>query len=119
MSIGRGSTVAISNKRSRNITVEGHQFKWRATGNDGWISIVIWSAGNIGSRVTASIEYHHEMKKKIDGTYVSKSQLVVTNRIIRAIILYLSADKIVNGTGQKDLGKLEDIIDVSSVLRSK
>ena len=49
--------MTISKKESRNITVDGHEFKWRATGSDGGISIVVWPVKNDDSRVIAHVGY--------------------------------------------------------------
>lgn len=75
--------MAIGKKGSRNINVEGHDFKWRASGNDGWVTVVLWPVKNEDSRIVASIDYHHDMKEVGEGHYTSQSQLVVTNRVIR------------------------------------
>lgn len=109
--------MAVSKKASRNISVEGCDFKWRATGNDGWISIVLWPVSNEDSRVIASIGYHHDVKKVNEGRYTSQGQLVVTNRIIREIILHVGVTKILKNHGQLNVGKVEDFYNVSNALR--
>lgn len=109
--------MAIRKKESRNINVGGHDFKWRATGNDGWISIVVWPVSNEDSRVVASIDYHHDMKQVGEGHYTSQSQLVVTNRIISELILHVGVDKIVENHGQLNIGKIEAFYDVSKAVR--
>jgi len=37
-----------SQKGSRRIVVRAVEYRWRATGNDGYISIGIWPANNTG-----------------------------------------------------------------------
>ena len=110
--------MAVSKKGSRNISVDGHEFKWRATGNDGWISIILWPVSNEDSRVVASIDYHHDMKKVNEGHYSSQGQLVVTNRIIKELILHVGIEKIIASHGQINIGKIEDFYNVSNALRS-
>lgn len=110
--------MAVSKKGSRNISVDGHDFKWRATGNDGWISIVLWPASNEDSRVVASIDYHHDMKQVDEGHYSSQGQLVVTNRIIRELILHVGVANILENHGQLNIGKVEEFYDVSNAIRS-
>ena len=109
--------MAVSKKASRNINVDGHDFKWRATGNDGWISIVLWPVSNENSRVIASVDYHHDMKQVSEGHYTSQSQLVVTNRVIRELILHIGVERILENNGQLDVGKIEKFYDVSNALR--
>jgi hypothetical protein len=109
--------VATSKKGSRNINVDGHDFKWRATGNDGWISIVVWPVSNEDSRVIASIDYHHDMKQVGEGHYTSQSQLVVTNRILRELILHVGVDKILENHGQLNIGRIEKFYDASKAIR--
>lgn len=113
----RNHTMAISKKGSRNITVEGHHFKWRATGNDGWISVTLWPAENESSRVVATIGYHHEMKRVSEGEYISLGQLVVTNRIIKELVLHVGIEKILGNHGVLKVGSLEAFYDVSNALR--
>jgi hypothetical protein len=109
--------MAISKKGSRNITVKDHEFKWRATGNDGWITVIVWPVSNENSRIVASIDYHHDMKKVGEGRYSSQSQLVVTNRIIRELVLHVGIEKILNNQGQLNLGRIEEFYNVSNAVR--
>ena len=37
-----GATMAKSQKGARNIVVDDVRYRWRATGNDDWISLVVW-----------------------------------------------------------------------------
>ena len=110
--------MAINKKGSRKISVDEHDFRWRATGNDDWISIVVWSSENENARVIATVGYHNDMQLSEDGGYSSKSQLLVTNRVIRELILYVGAEKLVNNQGQINIGRIEDFYNVSDALRS-
>ncbi len=47
-----------SHKGSRRILVSGVEFRWRATGNDGYISIGIWPTNNIGPFIQGNLSYH-------------------------------------------------------------
>lgn len=100
--------MAIRKKGSRNISVAGHDFKWRATGNDGWISIVLWPVSNEDSRVVAQLDYHHETKQVEFGTS-PLSQQVVTNRMIRKLILHIGIEKIIRNHGQINVEDVEEI----------
>jgi len=110
--------MAVCKKGSRNISVDNHDFKWHAIGNDGWVSIVLWSVNNKDSRVVASIDYHHDMKQVGEGHISSLSQLIVTNRIIREIILHIGIEKILGNHGQLNIGRVEEFYDISNALRS-
>ena len=110
--------MAVSKKGSRNISIDGHNFKWRATGNDGWITVVLWPVSNEDSRVVASIDYHHSMRKVAEGHYTSDSQILVTNRVIRELILHVGVEKILTNRGQLNAGSIEEFYDVSKALRS-
>lgn len=110
--------MAVSKKGNRNINVEGHDFKWRATGNDGWISIVLWPVNNEGSRVVTSIDYHHDMHKISEGHFASNGQLVVTNRIVRELILHVGVTTILENHGQLNVGSIEEFFDVSNAVRA-
>lgn len=109
--------MTISKKGSRKIIVDAHEFRWRATGNDGWISVVIWPSENDDCRIVSSIKYHNDWKKTDEGEYSSKSQIVVTNRIIRAIILHYGVNELLQHSGQINLTAIEDIYDVSGAVR--
>ena len=73
--------MAVNKKGSRKIVVENHEFRWRATGNDGWITVVIWPVENDSSRVVGTTEYHHDWVKINEDQYSSNSQIVVTNEL--------------------------------------
>lgn len=110
--------MAVSKKGCRNLSVGEHKFKWRATGSDGWITVVLWPVTNEASRVVTHIGYHHDMRKIAEGHYRSESQLLVTNRVIRALILHVGVEKIINNHGQLNVGNIEDFYDVSKSLCS-
>jgi len=109
--------LAVNKKGSRNIFVEGHDFKWRATGNDGWISVALWPVSNEDSLVIANIDYHHDMKQVSEGHFKSQSQLVVTNRVIRELILHVGVEKILENHGPLNIGRIEKFYNVSNALR--
>ena len=110
--------MAISKKGSRRIVVEDTEFRWRATGNDGWISVVIWPTSNDQSRVVTTVGYDQSERRISEEAYSLHSQLVVTNRLIRRLILHLGVDQIVAESRQIDVGALENVIDVSDAVRA-
>lgn len=99
--------------------VDGHEFRWRATGNDGWISIIIWPTENDDSRVIGDVGYHHLWRDNDDGSKSSIGQVVVTNRMIRKIIEYIGPETIVSHKGQMNIGAIEDVFDVREAVRSE
>ncbi|MEM9402384.1 MAG: hypothetical protein AAGA44_07855 [Pseudomonadota bacterium] len=111
--------MAVNTKGSRRIEVEGTEFRWRATGNDGWISIVVWPTENDRTRLVGSIGYHQEAKRVADGHYTLHNQIVVTNRLIRRLILHFGVTPLLEASRQIDAGKLEDIIDFDDAVRAE
>lgn len=108
--------MAVSKKNSRNISVGGHDFKWRATGNDGWISVVVWPVENDDSRAVATVGYHQDWEKVNDSHYTLTGQLIVTNRIVRELILYVGVENFLGNKGQINVGAIEEFYDVSKAI---
>lgn len=78
-----------SQKGSHRIVVGEVEYRWRATGNDGYISIGIWPTNNIGAYIQGSFRYHETWINNSDGSRSSAGgQIVITNRIIERIIAY-------------------------------
>ncbi len=110
--------MAVSKKGSRKIVLEGHEFRWRATGNDGWITVVIWPVENENFKIVGKTEYHHDWVEAEEGVRSSNSQIVVTNRMIKEVILHVGIKEILQGHGQKDIGAIEKIYDFNDAVRS-
>ncbi len=110
-----------SHKGSRKIVVSGVEYRWRATGDDGYISIGIWAANNIGPYIQGNLRYRETWIDNKDGSWTSAgNQIVVTNRIIRRIIEYASKsfgyDPQVRGK-ELNLKVLDDVVDWSDAVR--
>ena len=75
-------------KGSRRIVVQNAEYRWRATGNDGYITIGIWPTNNVGAFIYANLGYHSIMASNCDGSSSAVDQIVITSRIIRRIIEY-------------------------------
>ncbi len=58
------------------------------------------------------------MVKKGEGHYSSNSQLIVTNRMIRELILHIGVQKIITNHGQVNIGDIEKIYNIENVVRS-
>lgn len=76
-----------SSKGSRRIVVRNVEYRWRATGNDGYISIGMWPTNHVGAYIHGNLEYHETWIDAGQGRRSSAGdQIVVTSRIIRRII---------------------------------
>lgn len=74
-------------KGSRRIVVNDVEYRWRATGDDGYISISISPTNNIGPCIRGNLRYHETWIDRGNGMRQSAGdQIVITNRIIRRII---------------------------------
>jgi hypothetical protein len=72
---------------SRRIVVRDVEYRWRATGDDGYISVGIWPTNNVGPYIRGNLRYDETWVKNDDGSRTSRrDQIVVTNRIVRRII---------------------------------
>jgi len=109
--------MAINKKGSRKIIVDDHEFRWRATGNDNGITLVLWPIENEDSRLIGQIDYHRNTIKTKEGWYSALDQVVITNRIVREVILYYGINQILANKGQINIGALESIFDVSKAVR--
>jgi len=110
--------MAINKKRSRKIIIENEEFCWRATGSDDSITVIIWPVVNDSSRLVGSIDYHHNWVETKEGHHSSTSQLIVTNRIIKEIILHFGVQEIIKNYGQLNIGKIENIYNVENAVRA-
>ncbi len=112
--------MAVSKKGSRKIVINDMEFRWKATGNDGWITVVIWPVDRDTIKITGQFGYHDEHINVLDerGAYVkTKGQIIITNRVIRQVIEHVGIENILNLKGQLSLGNLEDIYDINNALR--
>lgn len=76
-----------NHKGSHCIVIRDVEYRWRAKGNDGYISIGIWPTNNIGPFITGNVGYHETWIDNGDGSWSSVgNQIVITNRIVARII---------------------------------
>jgi hypothetical protein len=74
-------------KGSRRIVVNAAEYRWRAAGNNGYISVGIWPSNNIGPYIHGNLRYDETWIDCGNGALRSAGdQIVVTNRIIQRII---------------------------------
>lgn len=109
-------------KGSRRIVVNGIEYRWRATGNDGFIGVGIWPLNNIGPYIGGNLRYHETRLGCSDGSFRSAGdQIVITNRIIRRIIEFATArhgyDANVKGS-ELNLKVLDDVVDWDDAIRA-
>lgn len=77
--------MSLPKKGSRIISVGGFNYRWMASGNDGWIDLYIEAEGLKGQSLKVKFDYHHNEIKKSDGVSL-KQQFVITPDIVRQTI---------------------------------
>jgi hypothetical protein len=77
--------MALPKKGSRTIRVGDSDYRWMASGNDGWIDLYIEAEGLKGQPLKVKFDYHHIKIEKTDGISL-KQQFVVTPDIVRQTI---------------------------------
>jgi hypothetical protein len=97
------------------------EYRWRATGNDDYISIGIWPANNVGPFIQGNLRYHETWIDNGDGSWTSAgNQVVISNRIIHRIIGHALAacgyDPHVRGK-ELNLRALDDLIEWHDAVR--
>jgi hypothetical protein len=98
------------------------EYRWRATGNDGYISIGIWPTNNIGPYIQGNFRYHETWLDNGNGSHSSsKGQIIVTNRIIERIIEHAMTvhqyDPHARGK-ELNLKVLDDVINWTDAIRA-
>jgi hypothetical protein len=115
----RSFTNGYKKKGVRKINVDGHEFRWRATGNDGWITLVLWPSENEESKLIGQLGYHSRMVPKGDGCYSAINQIVITNRLVREILLHVGVPTVLKNKGQINIGEIEKICALGNAIRGK
>jgi hypothetical protein len=110
-----------SQKGSRKIMVGDIEYRWRARGDDGYISIGIWPANNTGPYIGGNLRYHESWIDHGNGIRSSAgNQIVVTNRIIRRIIEHVISAQGCNPQVQGkelNLTVLYDVVECDDAVR--
>lgn len=113
--------MAKSKKNARNIVVADVKYRWRATGNDGWISLVVWPDDLPGPMIASSFDYDQTETPLGNGRTALSRQIVITNRLVRQVIEYalrkFHYDPHTKGK-QLNLRRVDKAIDLSRALRS-
>jgi hypothetical protein len=79
--------MALPKTGSRVITVEEYNYRWMASGNDGWIDLYVELDGEKGQRLMVKFDYHHKRIQMNDSVSLQQ-QFVVTPDIVRQTIIY-------------------------------
>ncbi len=81
--------MAKSSKGSSRIVVNDVEYRWRATGNDGWISVTIWPSNGVGATIACPFRYHETYEEVGSGHFSSRGdQIIITNRLVQRVILH-------------------------------
>jgi len=111
-----------NSKGTHLITVRGVGYRWRATGNDNYISVSIWPVNNMGPLIGGFFGYHQSFVDNQDGSSSSAgNQIVVTSRLIRRIIEHaiVAHQYDPNRKGkQLDLRALEELVRWDDAVRA-
>ena len=115
--------MARSTKNARNITVAETKYHWRATGDDGYISVTIWPQRGEGPTISCNLSYKETWTPFGDGCRSSNGdQIVVTNRLIRRIVLFAIESHAYDPTekgGHLKLRCVDSDIDLSDAVRAE
>ncbi len=118
-----GLQMARNTKHARNITVANTEYHWRASGNDGYISITIWPKHSAGSVISCSLSYQESWKPIGAHCLLSNGdQIVVTNRLIQRILLLAIRSHNYDPTeqgGHFNLRCIDSEIDTCDAVRAK
>ncbi|MDP1827987.1 MAG: hypothetical protein Q8L48_32230 [Archangium sp.] len=113
--------MAKSKVGARNIVVNDVKYLWRANGNDGYISLVIWPRELPGPAITCSFDYGQTEVPSGEGAVRLIRQVVITNRIVRRVVehatLRFAYDARTKGE-QLDLRRMSKVVDISDAIRS-
>ena len=112
-----------SKKGTHRIIVAEVEYRWKATGDDGYIRIGVWPTNNIGAFIHGNLKYHETWAKVTEGSWKSEGdQIVITNRLVRRIIEFAISeyqyDPRVKGK-ELNLRVLDDVIKWDDAVRAK
>ncbi len=113
--------MAKAKTGARNIVVNDVKYRWRASGNDGYIQLVVWPEALLGGALLSTFDYDHTLVPDGTGRFAATRQLVITNRIVRRVVEYAIQQFAYDPrlkAGELDLGTLSVVLDLSDALRS-
>ena len=77
--------MTLPKKGSRIISIGDFQYRWMASGNDGWIDLYVELDGGQGQGLAAKFDYHHE-KYHFEKSIRLKQQFSLTPDIVKQTI---------------------------------
>jgi len=104
--------MAISKKGSRKIVVENQEFRWRLKRG----GVIVWSDKN-NCKVIGSVDFRNDKREVSKDHHVSEGYVVITNKIIKEVILHVGVKRIMESKGTINIGNLEDIKDFDKIER--
>ena len=113
--------MAVSSRTARNIVVNGTHYRWRAAGYDGGIGLTVWPHELPGPKIVCTFDYDQTKVPCGDGSYSLTKQLVITNRLVRRILLRAirtGYDPRVKGR-QLNVGRADKLIDITDAVRGR
>jgi len=117
-----GHTMARPNKQTRHITVNDVAYSWRASGNDGYISLTIWPNTSDGPAIATNFSYHENLVRRADScSSFPTRQIVITNRIVRRVILLAISQFEYNSSIKGQLvhiPRVDQLIDIGDAIRA-
>src|SRR4051812_28539652 len=109
-------------KGKRLIVVNDVEYRWRAKGDDGYITINISPTNNFGPRIRGNFKYHETWIDRGNGVRQSTGdQIVITPRLVRRVIEYALAQHGYepNSKGKElNLKNLDDVIQWDDAVRA-
>lgn len=115
--------MARRSKDSRNISVHDISYKWRATGDDGYIAVTIWPANNPGPTILCNFQYDETwIPVNENRSHSAGDQIVITNRLIRRVIEFAINNNGYDphgGSGTLNLRRTDHLIDLSDAVRAR
>lgn len=114
--------MARNTKNSHRLVVKDVEYRWRANGDDGYITFTIWPTNDLGATILGNFQYHETWLPNGDGRWLSAGdQIVVTNRIVRRVIEFAVSKHAYNPLEKiptLNLRQMDHEIDISDAVRA-
>ena len=106
--------MAFSKKNKRRIVVDGQEYFWAASGDDGWINVRVMVDVQGGQALVCYFDYHHDRIPHGEGVVSLVNQFVVTPYTVGQVIRHGLANgwTPMSGGGELNLGHLDAVIDL-------
>ena len=106
--------MAFSRKNKRRIVVDGQEYFWAVSGDDGWINVRVMVDVPGGQALVCYFDYHQDRIPRGEGAVSLVNQFVVTPYTISQVIRHGLANGWTPTTGgsELNLGHLDAVIDL-------